>query len=413
MQRPALEVADIFRDFGPAWREANRGHISHAQLKVMSAIEACRTAALGGYVARCENAECAHTVISYCSCRNRHCPKCQGSQALAWMEERKAELLEVPYFHIVFTLPAEIGAIAYQNKPVIYGLLFKAASDTMLTIAADPKHLGAKIGITAVLHTWGSAMTHHPHVHMIVTGGGICPDGSRWIASRPDYLVPVEVLSALFRGRMLGMLIDAHAAGRLEFFGDYEHLADRRAFKAYLAPLWETDWFVYAKRPFAGPEQVLAYLSRYTHRVAISNSRLISADVSGVTFKYKDYRVEGPDRYKTMTLETGEFIRRFLMHVLPKGFHRIRHYGLLANGGVTRAEKLARARELIAAAPHLDPLPQPPQNATCDDTIIPDDLAHACPHCGRRMLIIETFEAGRSPRHRPSAPLLITAINTS
>jgi hypothetical protein len=248
---------------------------------------------------------------------------------------------------------------------------------------------------------------------MIVTGGGICPDGSRWIASRPDYLVPVEVLSALFRGRMLGMLIDAHAAGRLEFFGDYEHLADRRAFKAYLAPLWETDWFVYAKRPFAGPEQVLAYLSRYTHRVAISNSRLISADVSGVTFKYKDYRVEGPDRYKTMTLETGEFIRRFLMHVLPKGFHRIRHYGLLANGGVTRAEKLARARELIAAAPHLDPLPQPPQNATCDDTIIPDDLAHACPHCGRRMLIIETFEAGRSPRHRPSAPLLITAINTS
>src|SRR5262245_52654319 len=243
------------------------------------------------------------------------------------MEERKAELLEVPYFHIVFTLPAEIGAIAYQNKAVIYDLLFKAASDTMLTIAADAEHLGAKIGITAVLHTWGSAMTHHPHVHMIVTGGGISPDGSRWIASRPDYLVPVEVLSSLFRGRMLGMLSKAHTAGRLEFFGDYQHLADTAAFKAYLGPLWKTDWFVYAKRPFAGPKQVLAYLSRYTHRVAISNSRLISANAGGVTFKYKDYRLEGPDRYTTMTLKPGEFIRRFLMHVLPKGFHRIRHYG--------------------------------------------------------------------------------------
>ena len=321
MERPALEVADIFRDFGPAWRDANRGHVSHAQLKVMSAIEVCRTAALGGYVARCENAQCAHTVISYCSCRNRHCPKCQSSQALTWMEERKAELLQIPYFHIVFTLPAEIGAIAYQNKHAIYALLFKAASDTMLTIAADPKHLGAKIAITAVLHTWGSAMTQ------IVTGGGISPDGSRWIASRPDYLVPVEVLSSLFRGRMLGMLSKAHATGHLEFFGDYQHLADTAAFKAYLGPLWKTDWFVYAKRPFAGPEQVLAYLSRYTHRVAISNSRLISADQSGVTFKYKDYRLEGPERYKTMTLEPGEFIRRFLLHVLPKGFHRMRHPG--------------------------------------------------------------------------------------
>ncbi len=278
MERPALEVADIFRDFGPAWRDANRGHVSHAQLKVMSAIETCRTAALGGYVARCENTECAHTVIAYCSCRNRHCPKCQGSQAITWMEKRKAELLEVPYFHLVFTLPAEIGAIAYQNKAEIYALLFKAASETMLTIAADPKHLGAAIGITAVLHTWGSAMTHHPHVHMIVTGGGISHDGSRWIPSRPDYLVPVEVLSALFRGRMLGMLLAAHAANRLQFFGDYEHLADTTAFRSYLRPLWKTDWFVYAKRPFAGPEQVLAYLSRYTHRVAISNGRLISAD---------------------------------------------------------------------------------------------------------------------------------------
>ena len=414
MQRPALEIAEIFRDFGPAWRDANRGHVSHAQLKVMSAIEVCRTAALGGYVARCENAQCAHTVISYCSCRNRHCPKCQGSQALTWMEERKAELLQIPYFHIVFTLPAEIGAVAYQNKDAIYALLFKAASDTMLTIAADPKHLGAKIGITAVLHTWGSAMTHHPHVHMIVTGGGISPDGSRWIASRPDYLVPVEVLSALFRGRMLGMLIDAHAAGRLKFFGAYQHLADTLAFRAYLGPLWTTDWFVYAKRPFAGPEQVLAYLSRYTHRVAISNSRLISADATGVTFKYKDYRIEGPDGYTAMTLEPGEFIRRFLMHVLPKGFHRIRHYGLLANGGLTRAEKIARARQLIAAAPQITPSPQPPQHdPTYEATTLSEELDHPCPHCGSRMVIIETFQPGCRPRHRPSAPVSTIGINTS
>jgi len=413
VERTALEVADIFRDFGPAWREANCGHVSHTQLKVMSAIEACRTAALGGYVARCENAQCAHTIISYCSCRNRHCPKCQGSQALTWMEERKAELLQVPYFHIVFTLPAEIGAIAYQNKAVIYDLLFKASSNTMLTIAADAKHLGAKIGITAVLHTWGSAMTHHPHVHMIVTGGGISPDGSRWIASRPDYLVPVEVLSALFRGRMLGMLIDAHAAGRLQFFGDYQHLADERAFRAYLGPLWTTDWFVYAKRPFAGPEQVLAYLSRYTHRVAISNSRLVSADASGVTFTYKDYRIEGPERYKTMTLEPGEFIRRFLMHVLPKGFHRIRHYGLLANGAGTRAENLARARELIAAAAQVSAPQQPPRDGTCQDTTLSEQLDHPCPHCGSRMQIIETFEPGHRPRHRPSAPVVVIGMNTS
>src|SRR5262249_30347417 len=292
MERPALEVADIFRDFGPAWLEANRGHVSHAQLKVMDAILACRTAALGGFVARCENPDCAHTDIAYCSCRNRHCPKCPGSQALAWMEERKAERREAPYFHTVFTLPAEIGAIAYQNKAVIYDLLFKAASDTMLTIAADPDHLGAKIGITAVLHTWGSAMTHHPHVHMIVTGGGISPDGSRWIASRPDYLVPVEVLSSLFRGRMLAMLSKAHAEGRLEFFCDHKPLADTAAFKGSPGPLGRTAWFVYAKPPFAGPEQVLASLSRYTHRVAISNSRLICPDAGGVTFKYKDYRLE-------------------------------------------------------------------------------------------------------------------------
>jgi hypothetical protein len=264
MVRPVLEVADIFRDHGPAWRRANAGHVSLGQMKVMSAIESCRTAALGGHVVRCE--DCSHTQIAYNSCRNRHCPKCQGSQARAWLEERKAELLGVPYFHVVFTVPARIGAIAYQNKAVIYDLLFKASSQTMLTIAADPKRLGVKIGFTSVLHTWGSAMTHHPHVHMIVPGGGISLDGARWIGCRPKYLLPVKVLSRLFRPLMLEMLMAAHDAGRLQFFGDHAHLADKAAFKAYLAPLHRTKWFVYCKRPFAGPEQVLAYLSRYTHR---------------------------------------------------------------------------------------------------------------------------------------------------
>jgi hypothetical protein len=355
--RPALEVADILRDHGAAWRDANRGHVSLAQLKVMSAIESCRTAALGGHVARCE--DCAHTTIAYNSCRNRHCPKCQGAAARTWMEERQAELLPVPYFHIVFTLPAAIGDIAYQNKRTIYDLLFKAAADTMLTIAADPKHLGARIAITAVLHTWGSAMTHHPHVHMIVPGGGLSPDGKRWIATRPNFFLPVLVLSRLFRRLMLEKLSAAHKAGKLTFFGAHAHLADAKQFAAFLAPLKRTKWFVYSKRPFAGPNAVLAYLARYTHRVAISNSRLIAADATSVTFKVKDYRVEGPDRYTTMTLATHEFIRRFLLHVLPKGFHRIRHYGFLA--GSARDQRLAQARELLqtAASAATDPEERP------------------------------------------------------
>ena len=322
MGRPALEVADIFRDHAATWREANRGHVSLDQLKVMCAIESCRTAALGGHVARCE--DCAHTIISYNSCRNRHCPKCQGAAARTWMEEREAELLPVPYFHVVFTLPAPIGDIAYTNKAVIYDLLFKASAETMLTIAADPKHLGARIAITSVLHTWGSAMMHHPHVHMIVPGGGLSSDGSRWIAAKPNFFLPVFVLSKLFRRLMLEKLAAAHAAGKLFFYGAHAHLADQKAFAAFLAPLKRTRWFVYSKRPFAGPHAVLAYLSRYTHRVAISNGRLIAADANSVTFKVKDYRIEGPGRYTSMTLEVAEFIRRFLIHVLPKGFHRIR-----------------------------------------------------------------------------------------
>src|SRR6266852_6893383 len=329
MSRPALEVADIFRGHGAAWRSTNAGHVSLDQLKVMSAIERCRTAALGGHVAQCE--DCAHTVIAYNSCRNRHCPKCQGAAAKEWLAEREAELLPVPYFHVVFTLPGPIADIAYQNKAVIYDLLFKAAAEATLTIAADPKHLGASIGITAVLHTWGSALTHHPHVHMIVPGGGLSDDGARWIACRPTFFLPVRVLSRLFRRLSLKMLTAAHAAGRLVFFGEYAALTDSKAFTAFLALLHRTEWVVYAKKPFGGPQAVLAYLSRYTHRVAISNRRLIKADDTAVTFKWKDYRIEGPGRYTTMTLATNEFIRRFLMHVLPKGVHRIHHYGLFAN----------------------------------------------------------------------------------
>jgi Putative transposase/Transposase zinc-binding domain len=342
--RPALEVADILRRHGPAWRQANAGHVSLGQLKVMSAIERCRTAALGGHVARCQ--DCAYTTIAYNSCRNRHCPKCQGAAAKQWLAERKAELLPVPYFHVVFTLPARIAAIAYQNKAVVYDLLFKAAAETVLTIAADPKHLGACIGITAVLHTWGSTMTHHPHVHMIVPGGGISLDGSRWLSCRPRFFLPVPVFSKLFRGLMLAKLLAAHKAGQLKFFGQHAHLADRKAFAAYLAPLRRRKWYLYSKPPFGGPKAVLAYLSRYTHRVAISNRRLIAFDHNGVTFKYKDYRADGRARYKVMTLATGEFIRRFLIHVLPKGFHRIRHYGLFAKASC--ADNIARARELLA-----------------------------------------------------------------
>jgi len=394
--RPALEVADIFRADGPAWRRANAGHVSLGQLKVMSAIERCRTAALGGHVARCE--KCEHIDIAYNSCRNRHCPKCQGAAARAWLADREAELLPVAYYHVVFTLPAPIADIAYQNKAAIYAILFKAAAETLITIAADPKHLGARIGLTAVLHTWGSALTHHPHVHCIVPGGGLSPDGERWISCRPGFFLPVRVLSRLFRRLVLEQLTAAHQAGRLHFFGDHSPLAQRHAFAAYLAPLRKVEWAVYAKRPFAGPEAVLAYLSRYTHRVAIANSRLLAVDDNSVTFRWKDYRAKGRERHKVMTLASGEFIRRFLIHVLPSGFHRIRHYGLFANGG--RAENLARARDLLGV-----PTPQDePRDANADEP-----LTHSppCPCCGGRMIIIETFERGSTPRTRPSSPIRI------
>jgi hypothetical protein len=387
--RASIEVADIFRTAGPAYRAAHAGHLSLAELKVMSAIEHCRTAALGGHVEACE--DCGQWRIAYNSCRNRHCPKCQGAAARTWLAEREADLLPVGYFHVVFTLPAEVADIAFHNKALVYDLLFKAASETMLTIAADRKHLGARIGITAVLHTWGSAMTHHPHVHMIVPGGGIALDGSRWISSRPAFLLPVRVLGKLFRRLFLTRLVALHDAGRLSFFGSMAHLTDRRAFLRHLAPVRKKRWVVYAKAPFAGPEAVLAYLSRYTHRVAISNSRLIRFDESGVTFRYKDYRREGADRQQLMTLATDEFIRRFLLHVLPKGFHRIRHCGLLA--GSARKASLALARELLNVA-------VPSDDDTTDE---PDDFRPPCPCCGGRMIIIETFERWRQPRGPPGA----------
>src|SRR5258706_9145841 len=373
-----LEVADIFRSHGPAWRRTVR--LSLGQLKVMSAIEQCRTAALGGHVLRCSG--CEHIEVAYNSCRNRHCMKCQASAARRWLEARQADPLPVEYYHVVFTLPAPISAIAWYNKAVIYGLLFDIAAETLRTIAADPKHVGATIGATLGLHTWGSALTHHPHVHGIVPGGGLSPDGERWIACRPGFFLPVRVLSRLFRRRFLEALADAHRHGHLQFFGQYAELADPTVFNGWLAPLRACEWVFYAKRPFAGPEAVLAYLSRYTHRVAISNQRLLAFDERGVTFRWKDYRAKGHTRYKTMTLEAGELMRRFLLHVLPSGFHRIRHYGLLANP--VRRASLAKVRELLDVVPQAGTQPDDPGGA------VPP--VFVCRHCGAPMIVIEILE---------------------
>jgi len=391
--RATLEVADIFRELGPAWRQAQRGHLSLAQLKVMSAIEQCRSAALGGHVLRCGG--CGTDQIAYNSCRNRHCPKCQSGAAKRWLDARQADLLPVEYYHVVFTLPAPIADIAYQNKAVVYGLLFDVAAETLLRIAADPKHLGASIGATLVLHTWGSAMTHHPHVHGIVPGGGLAPDGKSWVACRPGFFLPVRVLSRLFRRRFLEELLRVHQAGKLRLFGEHAALTEAKVFKAWLAPLRQCEWVVYAKRPFAGPQAVLAYLSRYTHRVAISNSRLIALDEHGVTFRWKDYRVkdgaEGKTRHKTMTLEPGEFMRRFLLHVLPGGFHRIRHYGLLANG--SRKASLALAREFLAA-------PAVAARPADGGALQMPPPTFVCWHCGCAMVIVQAFTRGHGPAIR-------------
>jgi Putative transposase/Transposase zinc-binding domain len=393
VQRPALEVADIFRAHGPTWRQHERGHLSLGQLKVMSAIEHCRSAALGGHSLRCSS--CAEPQIAYNSCRNRHCPKCQSGAAQRWLEARQADILSVPYYHVVFTLPAPISAIAYTNKEIMYGLLFDVAAETLRTIAADPKHLGARIGTTLVLHTWGSALTHHPHVHGIVPGGGLAVDADRWVSCKPGFFLSVRVLSRLFRRRFIEELQNAHRHGQLKFFGEYVDLADPDVFADWLMPLRECEWVVYAKRPFAGPEAVLAYLSRYTHRVAISNSRLIASDDRGVTFRWKDYRAHGSTRRKIMTLMTDEFIRRFLLHVLPSGFHRIRHYGLLANAN--RKTQIPTVRMLLQ-----QPDPPPITDATTIDGAARQlRPTFACRHCGAPMLVLATFARAQYIRGPP------------
>jgi hypothetical protein len=390
-----LEVADIFRAHGPTWRDHERAHLSLGQLKVMSAVEHCRSAALGGHALRCSS--CSEPQIAYNSCRNRHCPKCQSSAAQRWLEARQADLLPVPYYHVVFTLPAPISAIAYTNKEILYGLLFDIAAETLRTIAADPKHLGARIGTTLVLHTWGSALTHHPHVHGIVPGGGLAPDADRWVPCKPGFFLSVRVLSRLFRRRFLEELENLHRQGQLKFFGDHVDLADPEAFADWLMPLRQCEWVVYAKRPFAGPEQVLAYLSRYTHRVAISNSRLIANDERGVTFRWKDYREHGRTRYKTMSLQNEEFMRRFLLHVLPSGFHRIRHYGFLANAN--RKHDIPAVRELLH-----QPLPTLPAESGDGSA---EHGCHrptfVCRHCGAPMLVIETFARAQHIRGPPAS----------
>ena len=391
MPRPRLEIADIFRKHGPAYRRTNAGHISHGQLKVMSAIEACRTEALGGHVAGC--AKCGHHHIAYNSCKNRHCPKCQGPAARDWMEARAEDLLPVEYFHIVFTMPAEIARIAYWNQKVVYGLLFRASAQTVRTIAADPKRLGAKVGMTSVLHTWGSALTHHPHIHMIVPGGGLSPEGTSWLACRPGFFLHVRVLARLFRRLFLDGLIDLHRTGQLAFFGNLDHLAQADTFAQWLAPFRKTEWVVYAKAPFDGPKQVLAYLSRYTHRVAISNQRLVSANEDFVAFRWKDYRIKRGDRQKIMRLATPEFIRRFLIHVLPDGFHRIRHYGLLASS--VRKTSITKIRYLLGVQ-------RAEQTAEPEllHEIAPLTLREPCPCCGGLMRIIELFRRGQKPMSR-------------
>ena len=344
MDRPKLEVADIFRRYGNVYRREHGASMSTAQRRVMSAIELCRTAALGGHVEQCD--QCGYQRVCFNSCRDRHCPKCQSLARVQWLEDRQAELLDCPYFHVVFTLPEEIAPIAYQNKKVVYGILFRAAAETLRTIGADPKHLGAEIGFFAVLHSWGQNLHHHPHLHCVVAGGGLSPDGHRWISCRPGFFLPVRVLSRLFRRLFLKLLEQAFDSGQLRFFSSLQTLEDRQTFLRHLAPVRKEEWVVYAKPPFARPQQVLQYVGRYTHRVAISNNRLLDIEDGQVQFSWKDYRHN--NRQKTMTLPADEFIRRFLLHVLPNGFQHIRYYGFLGNR--YRQEKLVRCRQFLGMA---------------------------------------------------------------
>jgi hypothetical protein len=390
MPREGIEVADVFRCFGPAFLDQHDASLSSAQRHAMTAIETCRTAALGGHVERC--GDCGHQRVSYNSCRNRNCPKCQGLARAQWLEDRQAELLDVPYFHVVFTVPAQIEVIAFQNQTVVYDILFRAAAETLRIIAADPEHLGAEIGFLGVLHTWGQNLMHHPHIHFLVPGGGIAPDGQSWIACRPGFFLPVQVLSRMFRGLFLRYLEKAFAAGELNFFSEHRHLHEPATFRRYLTPAWKAEWVVYAKRPFAGPAQVLDYVGRYTHRVAISNNRLVSMDDSkslppgcdpGVCFRWKDYRDD--NRQKTMTLPGEEFIRRFLIHVLPDGFHRIRYFGFLGN--CHRARKLALCRELLGMAP-AGPATEPPADYRDRFEALTGQSLRTCPHCHTGVMVV-------------------------
>ncbi len=398
--RPRPTVAEVCRRYGAAFRVRADAALSVAQRRVLSAIEQCRTAALGGHVEQCD--QCGHRRVWYNSCRNRHCPMCQALARAAWVAQRQTELLDCPYFHVVFTVPEPVAQIALQNKAVVYGILFRATAETLQTIAADPRHLGAAIGILAVLHTWGQTLVHHPHLHCVVPGGGLSLDGTRWIACRPDFFLPVRVLSRLFRRRLLQRLHQAYEAGHLRFVGSLAGLTNAQAFAAHLAPARQTEWVVYAKRPFAGPQQVLDYLGRYTHRIAISNERLLDIDAGRVTFGYKDYRATGAQTQKTMTLEATEFIRRFLLHVLPPGFHRIRYYGLFGNRH--RAETVARCRQLLGL-----PAPAPDLTTSVPSADYRDRLERLtgvsfrrCPVCQTgHMILIE------EPPHRWPCPIRV------
>src|SRR5512135_3743933 len=407
MTRPRLEVADVFRAHGDAFLDRYGDTLSPEQRRALRDITACRTAALGGHVEQCDR--CGHQRVAYNSCRNRHCPKCQATAAAEWMEDRESELLPVEYFYVVFTLPAALGPIALQNRREVYGLLFRAAAETLQQIAADPKHLGAKIGFLAVLHTWGQNLQHHPHVHCVVPGGGLSPDGSRWVACRPGFFLPVRVLSRVFRGKFLALLRGAFARGKLSFHRSITALADPGEFQRRLAASARTEWVVYAKPPFGGPEQVLKYLARYTHRVAISNSRLVALEDGEVTFYWKDY-AHGRGQ-KTMTLKASEFIRRFLLHVLPSGFVRIRHYGFLANR--VCQEKLALCRALLGVETTPDPVAADPSVAPKGD-VEGQPLAKVCPCCGKGlMVIIETFPAMPADRSRCGSMLERAECDTS
>ena len=393
MPAAKLEVADIFRHFGHRYRQVHADSLCRGQLRAMSAIELCRTAALGGHMEQCD--ACGHQRITYNSCRDRHCPKCQSLARAQWLEERQAELLEVEYFHVVFTVPEAIAAIAYQNKKLLYDILFHASAETLRTIAADPQHLGAEIGFLTILHTWGQTLLHHPHLHCVVPGGGISPDGEHWIACRPGFFLPVRVLSRLFRRLFLEQLHRAFKAGELHFYSQLEPLQDAQAFAAYLAPAAEAEWVVYAKPPFGGPRQVLAYLGRYTHRVAISNNRLLSMDDGQVAFLWKDYKQGATPR--TMTLAAEEFIRRFLLHILPEGFQRIRHYGFLANR--CRETKLATCRQLLHAPSPTAEKPSGREDYRDRYERLTGKSLRDCPICGRgHMVCVETFPVGSIPR---------------